>query len=65
MLLPGTSVVVPSVLVMLRSACEVRVSVSVALLLDELVSATEALDVTVAVLDSVPVADGLIVAETV
>src|SRR5690242_17890221 len=48
---------------MLKSACGASVSVSVALLLAELES--EMLELTVAVLASVPVAEGLTRAETV
>ena len=56
------SVVWPSVLVMLRSYWTSRAVVSVALLLALLVSSAP---VTVAVLDSVPVAVGAMVASTV
>jgi hypothetical protein len=62
---PGTSVVAPSVFVIDRSACGVRVSVSVAELLPGVGSVTPAPVATVAVLASVPVADADIVAETV
>ena len=62
MLVPGTSVVWLSVLVMLRSYWTSRAVVSVALLLALLVSSAP---VTVAVLDSVPVAVGAMVALTV
>ena len=59
--LPGTTLAVPSVLVMARSATGgVTMSVSVAVLLAGLVSVTPAGAVTVAVLLIVPVADGLI-----
>src|SRR5438874_2614511 len=53
---PGVAVVTPSVLVMLRSASGARVSVSVAELLAGVGSVTPAGAVTVAVLDTVPVA---------
>ena len=56
--------VTPSVLVMARSAWAVNVSVSVAELLAGFGSLTAPL-VTVAVFESVPVADALIVALTV
>ncbi|HQP88359.1 MAG TPA: hypothetical protein PLL76_19085, partial [Thermoanaerobaculia bacterium] len=60
-LLPGITVVTPSVFVIVRSAVGLSVSVSVALLLPGVESVTPAGAVTVAVLASVPVA----VAETV
>ncbi len=60
-LLPGITVVTPSVFVIVRSAVGLSVSVSVALLLPGVGSVTPAGAVTVAVLASVPVA----VAETV
>ena len=59
----GDTEVTPSVLVMPRSACGVRVSVSVALLLPA--TGSVAAPVTVAVLDKVPVAAGLMVQEAV
>jgi len=55
---PGVAVVTPSVLVMLRSACGVNVSVSVALLLPGAGSVTPLGTVTVAVLLSEPVTEG-------
>src|SRR5437763_983384 len=61
-LVPGTAVVVPSVLVTLTSFCGVSVSVSLALLLAALVSLA-AQSVTVLVTE--PVADGLMDATTV
>ena len=54
-----------STLVIARSAVGVRVSLSVAVLLARLGSKTFAGAVTVAVLDSIPVAAGLILAVTV
>jgi hypothetical protein len=64
-LVPGTSVVAPSVLVMARSADPVIVSVSVAELLPGVGSVTPPPAATVAVLDSVPVAAAEMDAETV
>src|SRR6266540_3540802 len=61
LLWPGTYLDRPSVMVTLRSAWKVIVSVSVALLLVRLGSVTSIGAVTVAVLESVPVADWLIV----
>src|SRR5262245_59057263 len=61
---PAVTVVTPSVLVIARSACELRVSVSVALLLAGFGSVT-APPLTVAVFDSVPVADAEIAADAV
>ena len=58
--MPGTADRTPSVLVMDRSDWGVRVSVSLALLLAGLGSVTPAGGVTVAVLLSIPVAEGLI-----
>ena len=63
--MPGTTVVLLSVLVMLRSACGVNVSVSVAVLLAGVGSVVPCGAATVAVLTSVPVADGLTVPVTV
>jgi hypothetical protein len=60
---PGTAVVTPSVFVIARSACGVRVSVSVAELFPRLGSVTP--ELTVAVFDRVPVAAEEIVAEAV
>jgi hypothetical protein len=57
---PGTSVAEPSVFVIDRSAVGVNVSVSVAELLAGVGSVTPAGGATVAVLASVPVADGAI-----
>jgi hypothetical protein len=62
---PCVAVVTPSLLVMLRSAVAPSVSVSVALLLPGVGSVTPAGAATVAVLESVPVAAGEMVAETV
>jgi hypothetical protein len=62
---PGAAVVCPSVLVTARSACGVRVSVSVALLLLDEGSTTPPGAVTVAVLLRVPVAPAATVAVTV
>ena len=62
-LLPGVAVVTPSVLVMLRSAKAVSVSVSVALLLPE--AGSVALPVTVAVLEREPEAPAEIEHEAV
>src|SRR3989442_1063814 len=58
---PDDAVACPSVLVIERFACGVRVSVSVAALLAGLGSVTPPGAVTVAVLLSLPVADALIV----
>src|SRR5882672_827186 len=58
---PGTAVVCPSVLVIPRFACDVRVSVSVALLFAGFGSVTPTGTATVAVLLRLPVAAGLIV----
>src|SRR6185295_1613760 len=58
---PGVAVVTPSVLVTARSAVAPSVSVSVAELLPGVGSVTPAGAATVAVLESVPVADGEIV----
>ena len=58
---PGAATSWPSVLVTLKSACGVSVSVSVALLLAGLGSVTPPADETVAVLASVPVAEGAMV----
>ena len=63
--MPGTSLAAPSVLVIDRSACGVSVSVSVALLFPGVGSVTPAGSVTVAVLDRFPVAEALMVADTV
>src|SRR5581483_6457274 len=60
-LVPGTAVVLPSVLVICRSAWGVSVSVSVALLFPGLGSITPAGAVTVAVLLRLPVAPALMV----
>ena len=62
---PGTAVVWPSVLVIPRSACGVRVSVSVAVLLPGVGSVVPPGGVTVAVLASVPVADAATLAVSV
>ena len=62
MLVPGTSLGWLSVLTMLRSYCTSRSVVSVLLLLALVVSSAP---LTVAVLDSVPVAAGAMVALTV
>jgi hypothetical protein len=62
---PGTAVVWPSVLVTDRSASGVSVSESVALLFPGVGSTVPAGAVTVAVLSSVPVAAGSIVAVSV
>ena len=59
---PGVAVVTPSVLVMLKSAWGLNVSVSVAALLPGVGSVTPPGAATVAVLDSMPVAAALIVA---
>ena len=64
-LLPGITVVTPSVLVIVRSAEGERVSVSVALLLAGVGSVTPTGTETVAVLARVPVAVGETVAVTV
>src|SRR5882672_2041775 len=58
---PGTAVVCPSVLVIPRFACDVRGSVSVALLFTGVGSVTPLGTATVAVLLSVPVADAFTV----
>ncbi len=60
---PGTAVVVPSVLVMVRSVCGVTVVRSVALLLAGVGSVTPPGSVTVAVLAMMPVAEATTVAE--
>src|SRR5262249_9539148 len=60
MAVPGTAVVVPSVLVICRSACGVSESVSVAVLSVGAGAVTPAGGVSVAVLVSVPVAAGSI-----
>src|SRR5229473_3294657 len=62
---PGTAVVAPSVLVMLRSACGVSVSVSVAVLLPGVGSVVPAGAVTLAVLLRLPVAEAEMLAVTV
>ncbi len=54
--MPGEATVTPSVLVIDRSACGARVSVSVALLLPDAGSVTPPAVATVAVLTSDPVA---------
>ena len=56
--MPGTTAVMPSSLVIDRSDCDVRMSVSVALLLVGLVSDTPAGGLTVAVFVRLPVAEG-------
>ena len=63
--MPGTTVVLPSVLVMLRSACGVRMSVSVAVLLAGVGSVRLTGTATVAVLTNVPVAEALTAPVTV
>ena len=60
---PGTAVVVPSVLVMVRSVCGVTVVRSVAVLLAGVGSVTPPGSVTVAVLAMVPVAEATTVPE--
>ena len=64
-LLPGTTVVTPSVFVIERSAVGLRVSVSVAVLFPGVGSVTPPGAATVAVFASVPVAVAETVAETV